>query len=148
MSSTITLTLMRGEDVAGEYVFAEPKRCVVGRAADCDIRVPADLTYQDVSRRHCAFALDPPAVRVRDLGSLNGTRVNGVKIGQQENLQWADDSVEGTSPWVELYPGDEVRLGQLTALRVDVCPPEDAIRGIDNVNARAFGQGISHACDS
>jgi pSer/pThr/pTyr-binding forkhead associated (FHA) protein len=125
MNSTIKLTLLKGNDVAGEYVFAGPARCVVGRAIECDIRVPAEAVSQDVSRRHCAIALDPPAVRVRDLGSLNGTRVNGIKISQEDSTLCAEESVDAASYWVELHSGDEVQLGQLTSLRVGVFPPPE-----------------------
>jgi serine/threonine-protein kinase len=147
MTTAITLTLLKGKDVAGEYVFAEPTRCVVGRAVDCDICVPADLAAQDVSRRHCAFALDPPTVRVRDLGSLNGTRVNGVKIEPQGTPTWADD-LGGTSSWVELHPGDEVRLGQLTAVLVDVHPPEYRPRAMNVAKERRLEQETSHVHDA
>src|SRR5262249_38700439 len=140
-NSTIKLTLLRGNDVAGEFVFAGPARCVVGRAVECDIRVPAEAISQDVSRRHCAIALDPPAVRVRGLGSLNGTRVNGIKIAQEESTLCADDPTEGTSYWVELHSGDEVQLGQLTSLRVGVYPPPDRpTRAVGAMSHGAFEQ--------
>jgi serine/threonine-protein kinase len=47
----------------------------VGRASDCLIRLPSDLEYCIVSRHHCLLDIAPPEVRVRDLGSLNGTFV-------------------------------------------------------------------------
>ncbi len=133
MNTTITLTLVKGKREAGEYTFTDPKRCVVGRGLDCDIPVPTDEFSHDVSRHHCAFELDPPLVRVRNLNSLNGTYVNDIKIGQREDIAWDEDSADGTARGVELHSGDEVRLGQLTALRVSVIPsPEYAMssRGV------------------
>ena len=35
-------------------------------------------------RRHCLLDINPPDIRVRDFGSLNGTYVNGTMIGQRE----------------------------------------------------------------
>ena len=48
---------------------------------DGDLRLPNGPGYADVSRHHCLLHIDPPAVWVRDLGSRNGTRVNGTQIG-------------------------------------------------------------------
>src|SRR5712692_4405463 len=77
----ITLTITEGTLKGEEYVFHDEARCVLGRSPECDIALPMDLIHRDVSRHHCAFEFDPPIVRVRDLGSLNGTYVNGEKIG-------------------------------------------------------------------
>ena len=87
MSTSIVLTVTEGSLAKTRYVFEEPAHCVVGRAPDCDIQVPADFVHADVSRHHCLLAIDPPAVRVRDLGSLNGTYVNGESIGQRPSAQ-------------------------------------------------------------
>jgi serine/threonine-protein kinase len=119
-----TLTVTNGESKGEEYVFHGPARCEVGRASDCDIALPATVLNQDVSRHHCAFEFDPPSIRVRDLGSLNGTYVNGEMIGQRPN-QW----VRGTSKGVrELRDGDEVQVGGIILrVRIDVLhtvPPE------------------------
>ncbi|MFD0035588.1 protein kinase domain-containing protein [Streptomyces sp. NPDC055059] len=86
---------------AQSKMFSYSERCtvVVGRAADCDIQVPAD--ERQVSRRHCVFDVDPPVSRIRDLGSRNGTYVNGVRV---EALG---------SGAHELTDGDEIRAGTL-----------------------------------
>jgi predicted component of type VI protein secretion system len=47
--------------------------CVVGRGPECDRRV----TDASVSRRHCLFTLRDGRAWVEDLGSSNGTRLNG-----------------------------------------------------------------------
>lgn len=49
---------------------------VVGRAIGCDIPV----VDQTVSRRHAEITLDADGVRVRDMGSSNGTFVNGARV--------------------------------------------------------------------
>jgi pSer/pThr/pTyr-binding forkhead associated (FHA) protein len=46
---------------------------VVGRDRRCDFRIESCR----VSRRHCCLIVDGGAVVVRDLGSTNGTRING-----------------------------------------------------------------------
>jgi pSer/pThr/pTyr-binding forkhead associated (FHA) protein len=49
---------------------------VVGRHYWCDVRIASPR----VSRRHCCLALDRDGVLVRDLGSTNGTRINGQRV--------------------------------------------------------------------
>ena len=49
---------------------------VVGRHPHCDVR----LDSPRVSRRHCCLAIDRDGVLVRDLGSTNGIRINGVSV--------------------------------------------------------------------
>src|SRR5438128_468540 len=77
----VTLSVTEGALKGEEYVFHDSARCVVGRSPDCDIALPMDLLHRDISRHHCAFEIDPPTVRIRDLDSLNGTYVNGEKVG-------------------------------------------------------------------
>jgi pSer/pThr/pTyr-binding forkhead associated (FHA) protein len=69
----------------------------IGRHDDCVIRIKSS----QVSRRHCELLEDGEALTLRDLGSSNGTFVNGKRVlGQQQ-----------------LKHGDEVTLGAVT-LRV------------------------------
>jgi predicted component of type VI protein secretion system len=49
---------------------------LIGREEDCHLRPNSEL----VSRHHCVFTTDDFTVRVRDLGSTNGTLVNGERI--------------------------------------------------------------------
>ena len=65
------------------FVFDKHDTLVFGRAADCHIRMPA--TDSTVSRPHFILEANPSHAVLRDLGSLNGTWVNGVKQGEHEN---------------------------------------------------------------
>jgi hypothetical protein len=49
---------------------------VIGRGSDCDLVLASDI----VSRRHATIAVTPTHLRVLDLGSSNGTFVNGARI--------------------------------------------------------------------
>jgi pSer/pThr/pTyr-binding forkhead associated (FHA) protein len=49
---------------------------VIGRREDCELRIP--LT--EVSRKHCRLIIDGESVRIEDLGSSNGTFVNGQRV--------------------------------------------------------------------
>jgi pSer/pThr/pTyr-binding forkhead associated (FHA) protein len=123
METTITLIVTRGPLAGQRYAFDKPTTCIVGRARDCTISLPLEAEHLDVSRHHCQLDISPPAVRVRDLGSLNGTFVNGRKIGQRESLVASTIADEVGSKTVELAVGDEIQLGGHTAFRVSVSPP-------------------------
>jgi pSer/pThr/pTyr-binding forkhead associated (FHA) protein len=66
---------------------------VIGRRSDCDLRIP----LMDVSRRHCQLDRHSGLFALRDLGSSNGTFVNGEKIEE-----------------AQLKPGDHIQIGPLT----------------------------------
>lgn len=63
----------------------------VGRSPNCDCVLPEDC----VSRRHAELRHDGERWFLRDLGSSNGTRVNGVRVIEE----------------VEVRPGDRLSLG-------------------------------------
>lgn len=65
---------------------------VLGRATDCDVV----LAESSISRRHTELKYADGRVRVRDLGSHNGTHVNGIAA---EN-------------WHDVGPGDQLTLGR------------------------------------
>src|SRR3954453_7718858 len=49
---------------------------IVGRKEDCDFR----LDHKSVSKMHCVLVKTDGLIVLRDLGSTNGTRVNGVRV--------------------------------------------------------------------
>src|SRR5215212_5082098 len=53
---------------------------VIGRREDCDLRIP----LSDVSRKHCRVIVNGETIKAEDLGSSNGTYVNGERIQQAE----------------------------------------------------------------
>lgn len=109
-SSEVVITLFDDHLQKKRFVYDEPWICLVGRAEDCDIHIPSETPHLQVSRHHCLLEIHPPLVRVRDLGSTNGTFVNGQKItfpGRQPV-----ESSGSHSTAMELREGDEIRLGQ------------------------------------
>jgi len=75
MIDRIDLSVIGGPD-AGRSIRATGKRCVVGTADGADL-VLGDPT---VSRFHCELVLEGGRAIVRDLGSKNGTLVDGVSV--------------------------------------------------------------------
>lgn len=62
---------------------------LIGRGEDCDLR----LDHKSVSKRHCVLVKTDGLVLVRDLGSTNGTRVNGHRVRRGSLLPNDDLSV-------------------------------------------------------
>jgi predicted component of type VI protein secretion system len=91
---------------AGRTISIKRNKLLIGRADDCDVRPLSD----EVSRRHCAVHVGPAEVWVEDLGSRNGTFVNGVRIAEKTRV--AD--------------GDMIRVG---ALELKVSCVDPAARG-------------------
>lgn len=77
----------------GKSIPLNMKKFLIGREEDCHLRASSDL----ISRHHCVFSIDEYTVRLRDLGSTNGTFVNGERISGQ----------------IVLNDGDRVQIGKL-----------------------------------
>jgi DNA-binding NtrC family response regulator len=93
------VTVANGVDtgVAIKIDAESPSRVLVGQSRACQLA----LRDKSVSRRHVAFDLHASGLRVTDLGSKNGTRINGVRIVE-----------------AELEGGELITIGQ-TTLRID-----------------------------
>ena len=74
------------------YPLQRGMRCTIGRAPTNKIVLTDDLC----SREHAEVYFAEGKWRLRDLGSLNGSRVNGEQIPGEENL----------------VPNDEIQLGR------------------------------------
>ena len=68
-----------------EFVL-EKENTLIGRLEDCDVILPEG----SVSGHHCRIVLDEHCIRVVDLGSTNGTFING-ELVSEHLLQVADD---------------------------------------------------------
>jgi FHA domain len=74
------------QDGPREYPL-DGRDVVIGRAPSCDIVLPSD---QLASRRHSQLEFDGVTYTIRDLGSSNGTYVNGDEIHQAMALKDGD----------------------------------------------------------
>src|SRR5829696_5397605 len=93
----------------GPSILIDKPILLLGRHPECDIQIDS----RKISRRHCCIAQVSDYLVVRDLGSTNGVRINGVRV------------VEG-----RLAAGDELTLGnhryRLTWESVAPAPPRRA----------------------
>jgi hypothetical protein len=137
----VTLEFTAGHLEGQSMVYETPTVLLFGRAVGCNPRCPED-GFRSVSRGHCLLELNPPDVRIRDLGSKSGTFVNGNLIGKRP--EGADPNPDYASPEHDLGDGSEVHLtrSKLVAFRVHVSVPaycaicEAVIPGAENRSRR------------
>ena len=123
MPGTVKLTVIKGPLTGEVFDFNERTSCVIGRGLDCYPRLPDDEYHRTISRTHCLIDINPPDIRIRDFGSLNGTYVNGAKIGQRRMGQQVGSTALTQFPENDLKDGDEIRLGG-TQFKVTIIAPE------------------------
>lgn len=78
--------VMRSGPIPGSSYFLENDETVLGRDLGNDIPVPDP----EISRRHVRFIRRPEGFYVEDLGSTNGTFVNGARIAVPQLLKHGD----------------------------------------------------------
>jgi serine/threonine-protein kinase len=108
------LTVEEGTQRGRKFVLDRSDHYVIGRQEDCALKLSGGIEYQLVSRHHCELDYEPPVVRVRDLGSRNGTFVNGKLVGRRTEGEHVADATEVVSPGFPLADGDELRLGPVS----------------------------------
>jgi eukaryotic-like serine/threonine-protein kinase len=109
MPAKVMLNVINGPVKGQSYMFEEHDTLVFGRMPDCKIRLPESDPM--VSRHHFIMEVNPPTAWLRDMGSLNGTYINGVKRGGREFGETPEQGAQRQYPQVELKHGDEVRIG-------------------------------------
>jgi hypothetical protein len=119
----VTLSVVEGPGSGTQYRYDERATAIVGRADDCDPRID-DAGQMLVSRHHCLFDINPPDIRVRDFGSLNGTHVNGEEIGRREPGQTPEEGARLAFRERDVVDGDRIKLGNTVfAVGITVPPP-------------------------
>jgi hypothetical protein len=109
------LRFISGKYQGGEFPIASDKQILIGRSSDLDMVLVEDM----VSRKHARIAMQTDQIWIEDLGSTNGTFVNGEKI-KRARLKEGDRVLIGTSI-LKLIAGDAPRDGM------------DAKRELENV---------------
>jgi predicted component of type VI protein secretion system len=104
----------------GREVHEFEREIVAGRADDCDLVLASPF----VSRRHASVALEQDRFIIRDLGSRNGTRVNGQVFRGAVAAEMGSVLAIGTF---------QLRLDQ-----ADVSNDASTIAAMDAVTSRSF----------
>lgn len=86
------LRFISGKYQGGEYPLQLAGELVIGRSSELDMVLVEDM----VSRKHAKLSLAPGQIAIADLGSTNGTFVNGEKV-KRAVLKEGDRILIGTS---------------------------------------------------
>jgi hypothetical protein len=81
-NTVLRLTVETGPHKGTRYCLSSSRGSLIGRDPDCLVQLSGTERDCTISRRHCQLAFDPDefVVRLQDLGSRNGTYVDGRKI--------------------------------------------------------------------
>ncbi|WP_146647402.1 DUF4388 domain-containing protein [Labilithrix luteola] len=114
------LRFISGKYQGGEFPIVNDKPIIVGRSSDLDMVLVEDM----VSRKHARITMQQDQIWIEDLGSTNGTFVNGEKI-KRARLKEGDRVLIGTSI-LKVIAGEGGRAAEST---------DAAKRDLENVAA-------------
>jgi pSer/pThr/pTyr-binding forkhead associated (FHA) protein len=134
----VRLVIERGRTRTRVVRLASPET-LVGRQRGCGVRIPS----AEVSRRHCALRLEDGYLTVEDLGSVNGTFLNGMRVVNREVVRPGDHLEVGPVRFVveyELTPEALDRLSQFSAPAY--VEPVEVVEEVDQVEGPARGDEL------
>src|SRR5260370_42284896 len=99
------LRFISGKYQGGEFPVAAEKQILIGRSSDLEMVLVEDM----VSRKHARITMQADQIWIEDLGSTNGTFVNGEKI-KRADLNEGDRLLIWTRS-LKLIAGDAPREG-------------------------------------
>ncbi|MFO0658453.1 MAG: DUF4388 domain-containing protein [Polyangiaceae bacterium] len=111
------LRFISGKYQGGEFPLPPGKEVIVGRSSDLEMVLVEDM----VSRKHARLWWEADLLQIEDLGSTNGTFVNGEKVAR-----------------ARLKEGDRVLIGTsiLKLVTSDVAGPSDRPQDLESVAAQ------------
>jgi serine/threonine-protein kinase len=86
----VNLKVLAGPYKGRVFSFNQPDTFLIGRTNDSHLCLPDDRFF---SRHHCLLEISPPRCFLRDLGSTNGTFVNGQRVA--ETFLNSGDQIQG-----------------------------------------------------
>lgn len=108
MNAVVRLQVTRGPQAGKDFEFSTHDTFTFGRCAECRCSIPDD-PY--ISSTHFLLEVNPPDCELRDLGSKNGTRVNGELCGGRQRGEGPEAAACRAKP-VRLKDGDLITVGQ------------------------------------
>jgi DNA-binding NtrC family response regulator len=119
-ASTFVLAVVEGPDTGLVITLdASGPRALLGQSPVCSLR----LTDPEVSRRHASLAVTATHLQLIELGSTNGTTVNGVNVKE-----------------ASLHGGEAIRVGR-TVIKVQ----REAPRFVELAQASSFGRIVGES---
>lgn len=130
---------------APEKITLEALPLVMGRDESADLQIDSGR----VSRQHAAISLDGTSYLIRDLGSTNGTFVNGARIDEAK-LSSGDMLAIADVEFTFCIPGDELNRATATQVLEDdhrheaaIADPWEVVRQIRCLHEMLAGRAIA-----
>lgn len=111
----VILRVVAGPHTGKTYVFERHETFVIGRSSQVQFPVPDD---RFLSRDHFIIEFNPPVCYLKDMGSTNGTKLNGHRVDE-----------------ARLKDGDRIEAGKSSFLIV----VQDTWKEIPRIRCRACG---------
>ena len=124
----VNLKVIAGPYKGRIFSFTQHDSFLIGRSPDAHLYLPDDRFF---SRNHCLLEINPPRAFLRDLGSTNGTFVNGQKV--KEAFLNSGDQIRGgeTTLVVEVTTTDDRQMMETTQ---DIVPGRPVIVVVECLN--------------
>jgi len=122
----VKLKVLHGSK-AGKLLPIQGNKMLIGRGEGCDLRPRTDI----ISRQHCLISVTDSQVLIKDLGSKNGTHVNGQRIDSEQGLQAGDTLKVGPLEF-------EVQIEQGSVKRPEVKNIAEAVQRTAEDSANEF----------
>jgi len=111
MFAPVALKFISGKYLGGEFPLPQQGEIIVGRSSEAEMPIMEEM----VSRRHAKFVMESNCLSLLDLGSTNGTYVNGERISKTELHR--DDRILMGSSIIRVIDANEISLrGEQLAL--------------------------------
>jgi signal transduction histidine kinase len=117
----LILTVIQGPDKGKTFELPDDEPQLLGRSSEA-----LPIVDNTVSRRHAELTPDDGVWWISDLGSQNGTWVNGVRIAQRTALNAGDQIRTGATLWVFGRTGQAGRAGGASEAGVRILHSDDA----------------------
>ncbi|HUG94015.1 MAG TPA: FHA domain-containing serine/threonine-protein kinase [Planctomycetaceae bacterium] len=95
----VVLTVVEGPHAGKSFAFEEHDNFIVGRASCAHFRLPRKDEF--FSRVHFMVEVNPPCCRLMDMGSRNGTFVNGQRVQQPVDIH-DGDTIQGGNTLIQV----------------------------------------------
>jgi len=141
--------VIAGPQVGRVFTFDQHETFMIGRSEDAQFCLPHDRFF---SRHHCLFEIAPPQCFLRDLGSTNGTYVNGIKaetahLKNGDRIQGGETvlEVEVSVDTSALYSAKPIYIEESTPSIITVQCLNCGI--LSKAEASSPGEKLSYVCD-